>query len=233
LEQHVKAELRQVGTSQSPVVVIDDFTGAAEAIAGLADELAPFPVIQRGNYYPGHRRIIGETDEKAYSYALATCESAAPFIGGAFGVDSFDLDEASFSLVTLRPDQLQPIQRAPHFDSPDQNIYAMLHYLRVPPGSGTAFYRHRTTGIERITDANLGLFVGKARWELARLPAGSGYIHGSDEFYDEIGSVEAVPDRLIIYHGSLLHSGIIPNGMSFSADPREGRLTSNLFVRGR
>jgi hypothetical protein len=44
--------------------------------------------------------------------------------------------------------------------------------------------------------------------------------------------VEAVPDRLIIYHGSLLHSGIIPPGMKLSADPREGRLTANLFVRG-
>jgi hypothetical protein len=30
----------------------------------------------------------------------------------------------------------------------------------------------------------------------------------------------------------LLHSGIIPADMSFSTDPREGRLTANLFVRG-
>jgi hypothetical protein len=45
--------------------------------------------------------------------------------------------------------------------------------------------------------------------------------------------VEAVPDRLIMYHGSLLHSGVIPAGMSFSADPREGRLTGNFFLIGR
>jgi len=38
---------------------------------------------------------------------------------------------------------------------------------------------------------------------------------------------------MIIYHGSLLHSGIIPSGMNFSADPRQGRLTANLFLRGR
>ena len=41
-----------------------------------------------------------------------------------------------------------------------------------------------------------------------------------------------MPDRLIIYQGSLLHSGIIPAGMNFSPDPREGRLTANFFVRG-
>jgi hypothetical protein len=64
------------------------------------------------------------------------------------------------------------------------------------------------------------------------LPGNSGYIHGSDPFFEQIGAVEAVPDRLIIYQGSLLHSGIIPGGMSFSADPREGRLTANIFVRG-
>ena len=44
--------------------------------------------------------------------------------------------------------------------------------------------------------------------------------------------LKASPDRLVIYQGSLLHSGIIPPGMSFSADPREGRLTANIFVRG-
>jgi hypothetical protein len=37
---------------------------------------------------------------------------------------------------------------------------------------------------------------------------------------------------LIIYQGSLLHSGIIPPGMPFSSDPEVGRLTANLFVRG-
>ena len=44
-------------------------------------------------------------------------------------------------------------------------------------------------------------------------------------------AVDAVADRIIIYPGSLLHSGIIPREMNFSADPREGRLTANLFVR--
>jgi hypothetical protein len=229
----VKPQLQRVGESHSPVVVIDDFSGAVEQVAQLADVMAPFPPVDAGNYFPGLRRIIGEADQDAYSYALTACERAAPFIGGAFDVASFDLDEASFSIVTLRPDELQPVQRAPHFDSPDQNIFALLHYLRVPAGSGTAFYRHRATGIERITNANLGLFVSSAGAELSRLAPDSGYIHGSDEFYEQIASVEAVPDRAIIYHGSLLHSGIIPQGMRFNADPREGRLTANFFLRGR
>jgi hypothetical protein len=67
---------------------------------------------------------------------------------------------------------------------------------------------------------------------MAALPANSGYILGSNPHYEQIGAVEAVPDRLIIYQGSLLHSGIIPPGMNRSANPHEGRLTANIFVRG-
>jgi hypothetical protein len=228
----VKPQLLRFGNSQSPVVVVDDFSGSAEDVARLADALAPFPPIQ-GNYYPGVRRVITEADTEAYAYVFDACRQAAPFIGGAFGVQGFDLIEGSFSLVTLQPHELQPAQRAPHFDSPDQNLFALLHYLRVPSGSGTAFYRHRSTDIERLTDANVDRFVSTARAEAAQLPEGSGYMHGSDAFYEQIGAVEAVPDRLIIYRGSLLHSGIIPPGMTFSADPREGRLTANFFLRGR
>jgi hypothetical protein len=228
----LKPQLLRVGRSKSPVVVIDDFTGDPEAISRLADELAPFPSIS-GNHYPGLRRVIGSGDAEAYSYVVQTCERAAPFIGGAFDVSSFDLDEASFSLVTKKPTELQPVQKAPHFDSAAQNVYALLHYLRVPQGSGTAFYRHRATGVERVTEANLDRYVGEARKELGEVAARPGYINGSDSLYEEIGRVDAIADRLIIYHGSLLHSGIIPDGMPFSADPKAGRLTANFFLKGQ
>jgi hypothetical protein len=176
--------------------------------------------------------LIEEDDQAAFAYARKTCEDAGPFIAGAFDVDEFDLVEASFSIVTSVPGELRPVQRAPHFDSTDQNYFALLHYLRVPPGSGTAFYRQRSTGIERVTDANLETFVRTAQADAAALRPDSGYIHGSDDYFEQIGSVDAVADRLIIYQGSLLHSGIVPEGMRFSSDPREGRLTANLFVRG-
>jgi hypothetical protein len=226
----LKPQLLKVGISNSPIVIIDDFTGDSEDVARLADELAPFPPMER-NYYPGLRRVITPVDGKANSYVVAACERAAPFIGGAFDVTRFDLDEASFSLVTLKPHELQPVQKAPHFDSPDQNVFALLHYLRVPPQSGTAFYRHRATGIERITAANLDHYVAAAKREQEIIASRPGYFSGSDQFYEEIGRVGAVADRVLIYHGSLLHSGIIPAGMNFNADPKKGRLTANFFLR--
>jgi hypothetical protein len=226
----VKPELRRFGNDQSPVVVIDEFSGSLAPLLEIADALAPYP--PTGNYYPGLRRIITPSDSAANAYVERTCEEAAQYIAGAFDVDGFDLLEASFSMVTASPAELRPAQRAPHFDSTDQKYYALLHYLRVPPGTGTAFYRQRSSGIERVTEANVHVFVGIAQADATRLPKDSGYIAGSDEFFEQIGAVEAVPDRMVIYQGSLLHSGIIPKEMSLSADPREGRLTANLFVRG-
>lgn len=224
----MKPELHRFGASRSPVVVIDGFSGAVAETIDLAAGLAPFPR-RHGTYYPGVRRPIAEADGAAFSYVVRTLEAAAPFIAGAFEVDSFDLIEGSFSMVTAAPGDLSPAQRAPHFDSTDPGYIAVLHYLGGIEGSGTAFFRQRSTGIEVVDEANLGRFVTAAQRESAGL---SGYIQGSNASFEQIGAVAAVPDRLIIYQGCLLHSGLIPPQMSLSADPRRGRLTANIFVKG-
>jgi len=227
---NVKPQLLRFGNSQSPVVIVDEFSGQLERIIEIAANLSPFPA--HTNYYPGLRRVITGADEAADAYVQEACQRAAPFIGGAFDMGSFNLLEASFSMVTTAPADLAAPQRAPHFDTTDQKHLALLHYLSVPAGSGTAFYRQRSTGIERVEHTNVDRFVGAAKVDAAALAPDSGYIHGSDDFFEQVGAVEAVPDRLVIYQGSLLHSGIIPPGMTFSADPMVGRLTANLFVRG-
>jgi hypothetical protein len=227
----VRPELRHVGNEQSAVVVIDEFSGRLPEIRRIAEALAPYPQLE-GNYYPGLRRLIGPADGLADAYVESACRDAAQFIAGAFDVEGFTLLEASFSLVTTRPSELLRRQRAPHFDSPDPMHFALLHYLRVPEGSGTAFYRQRSTGIEKVTETNIAQFVTTAEREATLLPEGSGYISDSDMFFEQIHLVEAVSDRLLIYQGGLLHSGVIPEGMSFSPDPKEGRLTANLFIRG-
>lgn len=227
LGDELKPELRRVGNSQSPLVVIDEFTGDAESAARLADALAPFPPDSE-SYYPGVRRLVDEADPDAFAFMQACCRDAAQFIAGAFDLDGFELLRASFSIISTPPSGLSPPQRAPHFDSTDQNYLALLLYLRVPPGTGTAFYRQRSTGIERVTGANVDAFMRAATGEISM----GGYIHSSNAFFEQIGAIEALPDRLVIYQGSLLHSGIVQPGMTLSADPREGRLTANLFVRG-
>lgn len=222
--------LIRVGTEQAPVVVVDEASGAVGDVVEHAAALAPFPALPN-NYYPGLRRVITPADSDANAYVERLCRDIAPFIAGAFDCDGFDLVEASFSIVTTAPGALSPPQRAPHFDSTDPRHLAVLHYLNVPSDSGTAFFRQRATRIERVTERNLPDFVRTAERDAALRAHDAGYIAGSDPHYEELERVDAVADRLLIYQGSLLHSGIIPPAMSFSDDPRRGRLTANLFVR--
>jgi len=220
----VRPQLRHVGQVRSPVVVIDDFTGAADDIVDLAAALAPFPT-ETGTYYPGLRRRI-LPGELAYAYVERLLEVAAPFVGGGFDVDRFDLIEASFSMVTTMPAALDPMQRSPHFDSTNPDHLAILHYLSDTPG--TAFFRQRATGIELVDASNVSHFVAAARQASQEL---TGYIHGSNPHYEQIGLIEGVRDRLAIYRGAMLHSGVISPDMTFSPDPRAGRLTANIFIK--
>jgi hypothetical protein len=50
-----------------------------------------------------------------------------------------------------------------------------------------------------VTQANIAQFVATAEREAAKLAPDSGYILDSDRFFEQIGAVNAVPDRLIIY----------------------------------
>lgn len=223
-----RPELRRIGRGGHPIVIVDGASGDPGAIVDIAAALAPFS--RTANYYPGLRRIIRREDQDADAYIVETLQRLAPFIAGGFDVDSFDLLEASFSIVTDPPQSLSPAQRAPHFDSTDPDYLAVLHYLGGTERTGTAFYRQRATTIEAVDEGNLNAFVETARRDSVQL---DGYINGSSAFFEQIGAVEAVPDRVIIYQGCLLHSGLIPADAELDHDPRRGRLTANFFVRGR
>lgn len=221
--------LHRFGASQSPVVVIDDASGAAQDIIRLAVAMGPFPPAADTNY-PGLRRVFGAADAAAMAYADHMLQALAPFIGGAFDMEQFTLVEPSFSIVTTPPAALSPVQRAPHFDTVEPNVVAVVHYLTDMPSTGTAFYRHRSTGIEVVGATNVDEYVAVARHEAERAP--SGYIQGSNDRYENIGLVEARLDRVVMYRGGLLHSGIIPPSANLSADPARGRLTANFFIAG-
>ena len=144
------------------------------------------------------------------------------------------LDVSTFSLVTLAPEDLAPIQRIPHYDHASGEVVAIMHYLLGPETGGTAFYRHKRTGFETITDDreaayNAGLEADEAEYGMPPPE----YCYGNTDRYELIGEVEARPDRLVLYRGRQLHSGVIPRPHELSADPRQGRMTINMFLRGR
>ena len=123
-----------------------------------------------GNFYPGVRRVITSADQQAYAYAMTACEprrhSSAE---GSASTASTSRRRASRS-SSRSPAHCSQRSACPHFDSPDQNLLAMLHFLRVPQGSGTAFYRHRSTGIERVSNEKSRPLADRANSEFAKTP---------------------------------------------------------------
>lgn len=224
----MQPQLLRLGEGAHPVVIVDGMTGRADAVVDLAAAMAPLPRAER-SYYPGLRRVIDERDGDAFAYVRSLLEDAAQFIAGAFDIERFDLVEASFSMVTTASHALSPVQRAPHFDSTDPRHIAAIHYLSGTQSSGTAYFRHRASGIERVEASNVDRYVAAARGEAGMR---TGYATGSDDHYEEIGRADGIPDRLVLYRGGLLHSGLIPDGLPLSDDPRTGRLTANYFLQG-
>lgn len=218
----MNVQLLKVGATAQPVVTMDRLTGRVDEIVAMAARMQPFPA--GGNHYPGLRRLFTEEDGEASAYLAFCLRRVAPVLERFFGARAFRCLEASFSMVTTAADALTPQQRAPHFDSLDPGYVAVLHYLR--PCDGTAFYRQRATGIEALAVENLAAY----RDGIAREQRRGGYIAGTDASYERIGAVEGLADRVAIYRGALLHSGIIPEGMALSDDPLHGRLTANIFV---
>lgn len=140
-----------------------------------------------------------------------------------------------FSLVTLQPEELSAEQCIPHFDSTDPRYFAVMQYLNEGDFGGTTFYSHRPTGFENISESRRRLFLESAKTfiETGAQADRPGYINGSDGHFKALGSIRYRHNRLVMYPGSLLHSGNIERGRDISADPRTGRLTANLFVQFR
>ena len=223
------ATVHEIGLEGNTVVVVDDFMDEPHLLIEQAAAMAPFST-EQANYYPGLRRLITPADTLTDLHVNEGLQALAPIIGQVFGLKSFMPTEASFCLVTKRPEELGALQRLPHYDHTDPNFFAILHYLSPQTQGGTNFYRHRATGFERISPDRAKAY-GEARSLENQTPPMSFFGESTGEF-ERIARFEAKFNRLLIYRGSLLHSGDIPADFSFSPDPRLGRLTCNIFIQG-
>ncbi len=221
-----RVELHRLGREGQPLVVIDDFSGQLAALreAGAAAQYAP-----AGAYYPGLRAAADP------AYLDLRRDLLVDVMHRAFGLQrSLHCEAAAFSLVTRAPGDLSPDQRVPHHDHGGPGLIALMHYLCGPQSGGTAFYRHRRTGFESITPERMDAFAAALKDDAREYgPPPPRYCHGDSDAYEMLHEVEARPDRLILYRGQVLHSGVIPDPAALSDDPRQGRLTINMFFQGR
>lgn len=216
-----------VGNEQHPVIVIDDLLRDPHSLVSFAATQGGFRRLkQDANYYPGIRAQVPQP------YLASLYQVIRPLMHDTFGFPLSGPVKAncSFSIATIPPPQLNVLQRMAHFDTVDSRQLAVLHYLCDPSHGGTAFYRHRSTGFESVTPERLVPYMEslQADAEAYGSPPAQ-YLTGSDIRFEQIASIEAKFNRVVIYRSQVLHSGSVNEACGFSDDPRIGRLTANAF----
>ncbi|THD78220.1 MAG: hypothetical protein E7812_11610 [Phenylobacterium sp.] len=211
------------GAEQEPVIVIDDYARDPEQ---LIEEAAALDYGRGANAFPGVRAPVPP------NLMGSIRDSLAGLIRETFGIeDELNRIESYYSLITTPPGALDLLQRLPHFDGVGPQRVAILHHLSRAERGGTAFYRHRSTGFETITEDRLPTYNRVVNAELASLGLPeAGYIGGDTAIYEQIASYEARFNRLLIYRGNTLHSADVPADLPLTADPRTGRFSINTFI---
>lgn len=218
--------VERFGAEGEPVVIIDNFAPDPDALRGVA---AGMKFRRIGPFYPGVR---AQADP---SYVSRQDSAITDMLANVFGFkDGAQITEAAFSVVSTPPAELMPIQCLPHYDGTDEGRLAVLHYLSGARAGGTAFYRHRATGFETITDDRFEAYKAALYQEAEAfgLPA-KDYCRGNTEQFEQIGLIPAADNRCIVYRGITLHSGFIPETAVLNPDPKLGRLTVNIFMLKR
>ncbi len=217
--------VERLGREGEPLVIIDNFTGQPARLRAMGVEAR---YREASVDYPGVRALADP------SYLDMRRNLMIEIMARVFGLSrSIHCEIAAFSMVTFAPEQLSSRQRIPHHDHSDPGRIAIMHYLAGPDSGGTAFYRHRRTGFEAITpgrEAAYALALAEDESEFG--PPPPGYPTGDSAAFEQIGVVEAKADRMALYRGRQLHSGVIPDPKNLSHDPSAGRLTINMFLHG-
>ena len=226
LAKPLRPDILTVGEERTPVVIIDDVLDSLESMAELAAG-EDFTYDHRFSY-PGQRTRL---PPEYASVVLPELQRLIAEIYSPPESTDFQLVHEFYSLITLRPEELVHLQRVPHFDTLLPWYFATVHFLNPGTYAGTGLFRHRPTGFERISEARYPAFVEAAQAHVSThgWPE-AGYIKESDEHFEMIAELEYKPNRLVLYPGNLLHSGLIEPDRDISADPVKGRLTANLFL---
>jgi hypothetical protein len=214
----VKVSATTVGRESEPVVIIDDF---AEDYAALREAAAASDFGSARHFYPGLRAALPPDylDRQLPLIQQAMAEHIQP-------CRRVEVIDASFSLVTTARDELDPRQRVPHVDAYGRERIALVHFLSDHP-DGTAFYRHRLSGFETITEARAPSFFPALEAQLSNPP--EGYIAGDTALFEQTLAIPAKPNRALLYRSYVLHSGAITHDLNLSANPLVGRLTVTGF----
>ena len=219
-----------VGDEAEPVLVADGVMRTPGALVDYAAREVSFqPPPAAENFYPG---LLGAMP---LNYVSTLVAALRPPLERVFGLGRAAPAQAScnYSIVTHSPEQLNLAQRIPHIDTTDPLQFAILHYLCDERFGGTGFYRHRATGFETLSAEREPSYRDALASDVERHPPPAAYIAGDTPLFVRTAKVDLRFDRVIVYRSRVLHSGQIDTPAPLSPDPRQGRLTANVFLNYR
>ena len=221
-------EVLFIGEESTPIIIINDFVTEPETLISLACDGTSYHA-QPTDYYPGIRK------PSPSNYGELLCSQLFELLNNTYqlkGASTAKTILSAFSISTTPPNQLRPIQMLPHFDTSENNQFALVHYLCGTEHGGTSFYRHKKTGYERITQTRFAKYATllKHQAKAENLHLSPAYIANDSSLFERIHGVEARKNRVVIYPSNLLHSGNIQPQQGLSSDPRKGRLTISSFI---
>lgn len=222
----IEPKITLVGLEKTPIVIIDDFALDTTPIIqnGCDSEFSP----DKNSYYPGVRSKL----PKQYVLDVLT-----PIYRKLYDIYNIPQHlqlkplDIYYSLISTPENDLDVLQRMPHFDTSRPFYFAVLHYLNDGEHGSTGLFRHKPTQFERINDNNVDDYFKCAETFLEEHGAPkSKYITTSNSHYELYETIQYKPNRLVIYPGNLLHSTLVNVENDIDANPQTGRLTANIFI---
>jgi hypothetical protein len=214
-------ELAHIGRGGITVTRIDNILRDPLRVASLG--FAQSYSADRSNLYPGLRAAMPED----FSNELRDWLTPILQRQGVLGADqAICRDTSFFSFVSTASKDLLPIQCIPHFDSTDPRLFAAVIYLCDTRFGGTAFYRHRRTGYEEITQENVRNYQDALNndMRLYGVPKKQ-YINGDTLLFETIFASELKFNSAIVYPGRALHAAKIDRQFESPKTKNDWRLT--------
>ncbi|MDO6619583.1 MULTISPECIES: DUF6445 family protein [unclassified Shewanella] len=226
VKKPIKPQVVYIGELKTPVIVIDDFTADVSELQACASQI-DFN-LDMGSYYPGVRAKLPK------DYVIEVLNHIFQLIYDVYKVPTnlrIKPQATYFSLINRQPESLTTLQRIPHFDTPAPYYFAILQYLNDQPHGATAFFKHKPSGFERITQQNMQQYFNAAEPYLQQIaPKPAKYFVESNAYYQQHHQIEYKQHRLVIYPGNLLHSTLVNLDTDIDSNPDTGRLTANIFI---
>lgn len=227
----MNAAQRVTVPGERPCVLLDDALEGAAELVDLACRHREAFAPSGANRFPGPELPLPQAATRAL------VEHLWPLFVEHFGARTLVDAHARLSIATLRPHELAPIQRLCHRDrlaqSPGEAVLAGVLYLfRDERLGGTSFFEPCQDAaatealMQRLamaSDTEADALLGPAR----------GYLTQSNPWFRLARTVPPRWNRFVFYDGCVFHGSHIDRPELLSADPRQGRLTLNLFLRHR